>query len=95
MSSSQSGRQLGHYKAALQSDRLLSFHTTIINFARKHNCPPPQWLVFLQLQLEKIAGNLRTDKLRMIQLAEFDMNAQFGITIGREMIWNIEDNDLF
>ena len=31
----------------------------------------------------------------MIQLLEFDMNAQFGITIGREMIWNAEDNHLF
>ena len=93
--SSPSGRHLGHYKAALHSDRLLTFHTAIINFARRHNCPPPRWLLFLQLRLEKIIGVPRVDKLRMIQLAEFDMNAQFGITIGREMLWHIEDNDLF
>lgn len=32
-SSSPSGRHIGHYKAALKSQRLLDFHTTIINFA--------------------------------------------------------------
>ena len=93
--SSPSGRHMGHYHTALQSDRLLTFHTEIINFARRHNCPPPRWLLFLQLRLEKIIGTPRIDKLRMIQLAEFDMNAQFGITIGREMLWHIEDHDLF
>jgi len=94
-SSSPSGRHIGHYKAALLSERLTNFHTNMINFARKHNCPPERWMVYLQLRLEKLAGIPRTDKLRMIQLAEFDMNLQFGITIGREMIWNIEDNGLF
>lgn len=93
--SSPSGRHIGHYKAALECEPLLSFHLDIINFARLFTSPPPRWCTAIQLRLEKMAGMPRIDKLRMIQLIEFDMNAQFGITIGRHMLWNVEDHSLF
>ena len=31
----------------------------------------------------------------MIQLLEYDMNSYFGIIIGRNMLWNAEDNGCF
>ena len=93
--SSPSGRHIGHYKAALQNERALQFHLDIINFARAFTCLPPRWSTATQVRIPKVTGMPYVNKLRMIQLLEFDMNAQFGITIGREMIWNAEDNNLF
>ena len=93
--SSPSGRHLGHYKTALNNSNVLQFHLNIINFARTHTCLPPRWSTAIQIRIPKKAGIPHIDKLRMIQLLEFDMNAQFGTTIGRQMIWNAEDNGQF
>lgn len=93
--SSPSGRHLGHYKTALNNSNALQFHLNIINFARTHTCLPPRWSTAIQIRIPKKAGMPHIDKLRMIQLLEFDMNAQFGTTIGRQMIWNAEDNGQF
>jgi len=93
--SSPSGRHIGHYKAATKNEQLLQFHLDIINFARLFTCLPPRWCTAIQVRIPKITGTPRIDKLRMIQLLEFDMNAQFGITIGREMIWNAEEQGQF
>jgi hypothetical protein len=93
--SSPSGRHIGHYKAALEEQSIMDFHLKIINFAREFTCPPPRWYTGIQLRLEKTTGKPIIDKLRMIQLMEFDMNAQFGTTIGRDMLWLAEDNGFF
>ena len=93
--SSPSGRHIGHYKTALNNDNILQFHLAIINFARQFTCLPSRWCTAIQIRIPKLAGTPYIDKLRMIQLLEFDMNAQFGTTIGRQMIWNAEDNGQF
>jgi hypothetical protein len=66
----------------------------MINFPRRFTAPPSPWFNGIQLRLEKILGKPYINKLRVIVLLEFDMNTHFTITIGRQMIWNAEDNHL-
>ena len=98
--SSPSGRHIGHYKTALKlkdpktgddDDTITEVHLGIVNFARRFTSPPSRWFNAIQLRLEKIPGEPYIDKLRMIVLMEFDMNLQFGLTIGRQMVWQAEE----
>jgi hypothetical protein len=73
-SSSMSGVQCGHYKAAIQgkmSTEVLALQLTVI---ARSGIPPEDWSIGLQVMLEKIAGVCLVEKLRAIQLYEADFN---------------------
>ena len=54
-----------------------------------------RWLHALQVMLEKIKGQPRLDKLRVIQLMEADLNMMLRIIFGRRLIHCSEDKQLF
>ena len=73
-SSSVSGVHFGHYKAAIQSDKVSAFLSQKITVIARCGCPPSRWGVGLQVMLEKIAGVALVNKLRAILLMEGDYN---------------------
>ena len=54
-----------------------------------------RWLHALQVLLEKIKGQPRQDKLRVIQLMEADLNMMLRIIFRRRLIHCSEDKQLF
>jgi hypothetical protein len=74
LSSSPSGRHIGHYKAALGDIELCTMYATILSLPFKHGFTLHQWTSAVQVMLEKTKGCARIDKLRVIQLLEADLN---------------------
>ena len=72
--SSMSGRHFGHYKAASKSNFLSSLHASIANAACTTGATLDRWTKGMTVILEKVAGNIRVDKLRAILLMEADFN---------------------
>ena len=74
LSSSPSGRHIGHYKAALGDIELCTMYATILSLPFKHGFTLHWWTSAVQVMLEKTKGCARIDKLRVIQLLEADLN---------------------
>ena len=83
---SPSGRQLGHYKALLTFDdekdnklegfnnEILTVYNTIINASIFLGTPLTRWKKSIAVMIEKIQGNTKINKLRLINIYEADYN---------------------
>jgi hypothetical protein len=56
LSSSPSGRHIGHYKAALGDEELCTMYATILSLPFKHGYTLHQWTSAVQVMLEKTMG---------------------------------------
>ncbi len=101
-SSSPSGRHFGHYKTAVVVSRLpeahpayfpqLShLHAAMCHFPVKHGFAPKRWCESTNVMLEKIEGNPRLDKLRVIHLLEADFNYVLRLVWGKRLVSFAED----
>ena len=91
LSSSPSGRHIGHYKAALADEELCTMYATILSLPFKHGCTLHRWTSAVQVMLEKTKGCVWSDKLRFIQLLEADLNMALRIIFGCRLIQRAED----
>lgn len=91
ISSSPSGRHIGHYKAALGDPDLCTMYATVLSIPFKHGFTLHWWTSAVQVMLEKTKGCARVDKLRVIQLMEADLNMALHIIFGRRLIHRAED----
>ena len=91
LSSSPSGRHIGHYKAALRDEDLCTMYATILSLPFKHGFTLPLWTSAVQVMLEKTKGCARIDKLRVIQLLEADLNMALRVIFGRRLVQRAED----
>ncbi len=73
-SSSPSGRHLGHYKAATQSDPLTKIHSQLMSIPAFTGHSPHCWHQIVDIMLEKKPGDRRIHRLRIIALQESDFN---------------------
>ena len=62
----------------------------LVNLAIRSKQPLSQWIKEVSVMLEKSAGNVHVQKLRVILLIEVDFNAMHKIIFNNRLIWNIE-----
>jgi hypothetical protein len=78
--SSFSGRGVHHYKACAEgsydglSDIQVELHATMMVVSLDAVLCPERWKQAVDVMLEKVPGISRSDKLRIIQLLEADLN---------------------
>jgi hypothetical protein len=83
--SSYSGRSVPHYKACADGSKDgLANTLTKIHQARATICPE-RWRHAVEIMLEKIPGIARTNKLRIIQLLEADLNQVLRAAFARNI----------
>jgi len=103
-STSPSLRHLGHYKAVAQGrsplpreqddkslatkNRIMKVHTAVINACIQHQHVLDRWKKVASAMIEKIPGQPRIDKLRVIHLIEADLNLLLGVMWGRRLLRN-------
>jgi hypothetical protein len=97
-STSPSGRTLSHYRALdsfpepreedgpLMGERVFAIIAGIVNLAVQHVVVLERWKTVVSVMLEKIPGNPRLDKLRVIHIFEADLNLTMGILWGRRLL---------
>ena len=86
------GLHVGHYKAALQNDKLLNVHRLLLLIPFQTGLVPSRWRKTVQTMLEKDPGQPWIHRLRIIELFDAQVNAGFQIFIGRQMIWAAVQN---
>jgi hypothetical protein len=82
-SSSPSGRHLGHYKAAILSEKLSHIHSIMMSIPLTAGFSPAWWRQIIDVMLEKKPGDHRLHRLRIVALQESDFNQSNSLTIGR------------
>ena len=93
ISSSPSGRHMGHYKAAIRHKRLAQMYATMMDLPMKHQFAPTRWCKAIQVLLEKDKGRPNVERLRTIQLVEADLNMVLKIIFGRRLVHHAEDKN--
>jgi hypothetical protein len=91
LSSSPSGRHIGHYKTALGDVELCSMYAIILSHPFKHGFTLHWWTSEVQVMLENTKGCAWIDKLRVIQLLEADLNMALRIIFGCCLIQRVDD----
>ena len=90
--SSMSGRHFGHYKAASKNTYLTILHASFVNVASTTGLALSRWQKGLTVMLEKVAGNIKVDKLRAILLMEADFNFLNKLIFGKRLIQAVTTN---
>jgi hypothetical protein len=91
IASSYSGRGVEHYKACAEgsddgiTDLLSTVHAAMMPVPLDDGFCPSRWKHAVDIMLEKIPGVSRSDKLRIIQLLEADLNQVLRITFARNI----------
>ena len=81
------GLHVGHYKAALQNEKILNVHRIMLLIPFQTALVPQRWKKTVQTMLEKDPGHPWIHRLRIIELFDAQVNAGFQLFIGRHMVW--------
>jgi len=85
-SSSNSGRHIGHYKAALEWETAMEIHCRMMSIPFKHGITPDRWTKVTDVMLKKNPGVPILHRLRVIHLIEADLNQCLLILFTRPMV---------
>jgi hypothetical protein len=85
-SSSISGRHFGHYRTICDNEDLTRLQVHSINLAARRGRPLDRWQQGVTVLMEKIARNIRTDKLWAICLLEADYNWWLKAVFAKRMM---------
>jgi len=94
ISSSPSGRHIGHYKAISQSDDLSALWAIMMYIPHLVGFSPSRWQTVVDVMLEKSPGNSKLHRLRSIALQESDFNQSNWLAFGRPVMHLLEDSKL-
>jgi hypothetical protein len=89
--SSLSGRGVHHYKACVEgsedglADIQWTIHASMMTVQLATGFCPERWKKAIDVMLEKIPGVVRSNKLRIIQLLEADLNQVLRIAFSRNI----------
>ena len=93
-STSPSGRHLGHYRSIIlprPNNTPLSILTSLINIPIHTTIIPDRWTNTVTVCLEKLPGQPKTNKIRIIHLYEADLNYLLKLFWGCYLIYLAED----
>jgi Reverse transcriptase (RNA-dependent DNA polymerase) len=90
ISSSPSGRHIGHYKAILTDMELCEIMSTLSSLPFEYGFSLQRWERVIQVVLEKVRGTPRIDKIRIIQLVEIDFNQALKKIFGHRLVRHAE-----
>ena len=85
-STSPSGRHLGHYRAIIQDDTLLSCLTKFLDIIVQRGISLSRWQHAVNVMLEKDAGCPKINRLRIIHLFEADFNFFLKLLWGHRLV---------
>ena len=88
-----SGLHMSHWKAALQSEMLMEIHSFFIWAAFEFGYTYNRWEQSWHCMLEKKAKPY-SQKLRIIQLFEGDLNGGLKYILGRVLMWHIHEKGI-
>jgi hypothetical protein len=103
---SPSGRHLGHYKLLQRlkvqdndstpdkSQDLINLYYNIMKIAILIGKPLQRWTEVTTVMIEKIPGNPKIDKMRVIHLFEVDYNLILKVMWARKTIWKAYQNNI-
>lgn len=93
-STSLSGRHLGHYKALIQNDMLLSTLTKFLQFIIDKGIVLHRWCNAVNIMIEKDTGDPKITRLRIIHLFEADLNFFLKIQWGSRLVKRADKHSL-
>lgn len=93
-SSSPSGQNLGHYKAAVKSDILTQVYTHMMTIPHLAGFSQRRWRQVVDVMLEKKQGGSRVHSLCIVALQESDFNQSNHLAIGKQLLEYLEDHNL-
>ena len=84
------GLHIGHYRSSLQIEAvdILDIHRKMMLIPFKFAMVPQRWAKTVQIFLEKDPGSPWTNRLRIIELFDAQVNAGLQIIFGQRMIQN-------
>jgi hypothetical protein len=97
--SSYSGRGIPHYKTCAENmddgltDAMCSVHAAMMPIPMAAGFCPERWKHVKDVMLENITGVVRTNKLRIIQLLEADLNQVLRIAFARNITKLARENE--
>jgi hypothetical protein len=94
ISSSPSGRHIGHYKAIAKSEKLTNIWATMMALPHLAGFSPKRWREVVDVMLQKTPGNSKIHRLRIVALQESDFNQSNCLAIGRPVMHHLEDSQL-
>ena len=94
MSTSPSGRHLGHYKAIIKDDLLLQSLTKFMHVAIKSGIAIKRWSQATNVMLEKDPGWPMIHRLRIIHLFEADFNLYMKCQWGKRLVQRAAKHNL-
>jgi len=93
ISSSPSGRHLGHYKVAAISEHLSILHTNMMSIPYMVGISPQRWRQVIDVMLEKKPGERKLHRLRIVALQETDFNQSNRLLFGRPLQHALEERE--
>ena len=93
-STSPSGRHLGHYKAIIQEETLLTCMTQFLNATIQKGLTLDRWCNAVNVMIEKDPGSPRLTRLRIIHLFEADFNLFLKLQWGSRLVKRAAKHDL-
>jgi hypothetical protein len=94
MSTSPSGRHLGHYKAIIQHVTLLGCLTQFMSVSLARGISITRWQKAINIMLEKDPGRPTINRLRIIHLFEADFNFFLKLMWGSRLVQRANDSDM-
>ena len=93
-STSPSGRHLGHYKAIIQDETLLTCLTNFLQLTLKHGLVLTRWCNAVNIMIEKDTGVPKLTRLRIIHLFEADLNLFLKLQWGSRLVRHADKHSL-
>ncbi len=93
-STSPSGRHLGHYKAAIQNETLLSCLTKFLTLIIDHGLVLERWCNAVNIMIEKDPGQPKITRLWIIHLFKADLNFFLKLQWGSRLVRRADINNL-